>query len=99
VVFAGSPAASGMAWARGGMVSWVWRQPRRDDLATFGAFAVAVAVYPTDLLHRALQAKSRQRRNAIDERAVNRLTGLLADAVQEQWTRAASDRGLLARPL
>lgn len=73
----------------------VWRSPHRDDLATFGSYAAAVAVAATALIGRAWEARSRNVAVATEAAEVARLADLLAGAVKEQWTRAAADRELL----
>ena len=77
-----------------GAVVWaVWRSPQRIDLATFGAFAVAVIVPAVSLvvyLTRVRQAGDTGRGRPLDEVADS-----LAVVVTEQWTRAALERRLL----
>jgi hypothetical protein len=77
-----------------GAVVWaVWRSPQRIDLATFGAFAVAVIVPVVSLvvyLTRVRQAGDTGRGRPLDEVADS-----LAVMVAEQWTRAALERRLL----
>ena len=77
-----------------GAVVWaVWRSPQRINLATFGAFAVAVIVPAVGLvvyLTRVRQAGDTGRGRPLDEVADS-----LAVMVTEQWTRAALERRLL----
>ena len=77
-----------------GAAVWaVWRSPQRIDLATFGAFAVAVIVPVVGLvvyLTRVRQAGDTGRGRPLDEVADS-----LAVMVTEQWTRAALERRLL----
>jgi hypothetical protein len=77
-----------------GVLIWVvWRSPHQSDLATFGAFAVAVIVAVASLvvyLTKAGRAGDTGRVRPLDE-----LADSLAAAVTEQWTRAALERLLL----
>lgn len=77
-----------------GVLIWVvWRSPHQSDLATFGAFAVAVIVPVASLvvyLTKVSQAGDTGRGRPLDE-----LADSLAVAVTEQWTRAALERLLL----
>ncbi len=82
----------------GALVWGVWRSPHRDDLSTFGAFAVAVIVPMVSLI--IYLTKVRQRGDAGpgdagQGRMLNELADALAGAVTEQWTRAAAERRLL----
>jgi hypothetical protein len=72
----------------------VWRSPHRGDLEAFGSFIVAVAV-PTVSLVVYLARIGRSGDLAQGRRSVDDMANLLADAVKEQWTRAAADRWLL----
>lgn len=77
-----------------GVLVWVvWRSADRDDLATFGAFAVAVIVAAVPVIARLAKvgaAGGPDRGRPLDE-----LADQLAEAVREQWTRAALERRLL----
>jgi len=77
------------------LVYAVWRSPHRDDLATFGAYAAAVAVIAAGLIGRVWRNQSTRDTAGSGLAELDRLTDLLAGAVKEQWTRAAADRGLL----
>lgn len=77
------------------LVYAVWRSPHRNDLATFGSYAAAVTVVAVALIARTWEARAKRADDAIETQEVDRLADLLAGAVNEQWTRAAMDRGLL----
>jgi hypothetical protein len=81
--------------AVGALVWLVWQQPpsRRDDLSTFGGFAVAVIVPVATLV--TYLAKLRKPGDAGRGRPPDELADLLAGAVLEQWTRAARERQLV----
>jgi hypothetical protein len=69
----------------------VWRSPRRNDLATYGAFAVAVVAILPGLL---AWARRRSLRGVADDANLDRAVEELARAVQVQWEKAAGERGL-----
>ena len=73
----------------------VWRSPHRSDLATYGAFAVAVVALVAGWIgwvwHRATRIPAAQNAAGGD---LDRVADLLAEAVREQWNRAAGERGL-----
>lgn len=73
----------------------VWLSPHRADLATYGAYAVALVTLAGGWIAWALRA-SRQADGAIAGQELGRLADLLAGAVESQWSRAAGERGLLA---
>lgn len=75
----------------------VWAAPsrQRDDLATYGAFAAAVVVIAAGLIGRTWRAGMRTRGETATAAELDRLTDVLAGAVQDQWTAAAAGRGLL----
>jgi len=83
--------AGGASW----LVYVVWRSPHRNDLATFGSYVAAVAVVAAALATRAWEVRSPQSGNKLGTAELDQLSDLLAGAVRDQWTRAASDRGLL----
>lgn len=83
--------AAGTVW----LVYVVWRSPRRDDLATVGSYAAAIAVIAAGLITRTWRARTRQPDDVAGAQGIDQLTDLLAGAVQDQWARAAADRGLL----
>ena len=74
----------------GALVWVVYRSPHRDDLSTFGGFAVAVMVPVASVV--VYLAKIRQSGDAGQGRP---LTDSLAEAVTEQWKKAARERRLL----
>ncbi len=77
-----------------GAVVWaVWRSPQRIDLATFGAFAVAVIVPVVSLV--VYLTRVRQAGDTTPSRPLDEVADSLAVAVTEQWTRAALERRLL----
>src|SRR6266478_3224015 len=78
-----------------GLVYAVWRSPHRNDLATFGSYAAAVTVAAVALITRTWKTRAKLADDAIGTQELNRLADLLAGAVNEQWTQAATDRGLL----
>jgi hypothetical protein len=71
----------------------VWRspQPRRDDLATYGAFAVAVIIIIPGVL---AWARRKSSYGAVDGESLDRTVEHLAGAVRAQWEKAAVERGL-----
>jgi hypothetical protein len=71
----------------------VWRSPppRRDDLATYGAFAVAVIIIIPGVL---AWARRRSSGGAADGAALDDMAEHLAGAVRAQWEKAAVERGL-----
>ena len=76
------------------LVYAVWRSPRRDDLSNFGAYAAALAVIAVGLIGRAWHLRSAHDSTA-EPTELDHLTGVLARAVRDQWTRAAAERRLL----
>ena len=87
-------AAIVMVIAVAGALIWVvWRSPHRSDLATFGAFAVAVIVPVASLV--VYLTKVRQAGDTGRDRPLGELADSLAVAVTEQWTQAALERLLL----
>lgn len=88
-------AAVALVAVTGWLLFAVWRSPHRDDLATFGAFAIPVVVIAAGLVGRTWQKKSSRGGIAVEEAELNHLADLLAIAVTDQWTCAAGERGLL----
>jgi len=80
------------------LVYAVWRSSRRDDLSTFGQYALAVAVMAAGLIARAWHARTKQQDETAGLPELDRLADLLAEGVRTQWTRAAASRGLLGTP-
>src|ERR1700733_8896539 len=73
----------------------MWRSPERDDLATYGAFALAVVVIVAGWFTWAWRkGKSGQPAAATDAGDLDRVADQLAPAVQAQWEKAARERGL-----
>jgi hypothetical protein len=72
-----------------GAAAWVlyavWRSPQRNDLATYGAFAVALV---------ALVAGRTPGLRELDD-----LADRLAEAVRKQWEKAAGERRLEPEPI
>jgi len=73
----------------------VWRSPHRSDLATYGAFAVALIALAAGWIAWALRAGSRQASGIVPGKELGRLSDLLAGAVGQEWTRAAGEQKLL----
>jgi hypothetical protein len=84
--------AAGAIW----LVYEVWRSPHRTDLATFWAFVVAVVAVVASVIARVWRAGNRRHVEVAASRDVDELADLLAAAVEDQWTREAAERGLLA---
>ena len=76
----------------GALVWRVWQAPNRDDLSTFGGFAVAVIVPVATLIAYLTRIR---RPEAAAGRPLGELADSLAGAVQEQWSRAALERQLV----
>jgi hypothetical protein len=73
----------------------VWQSPHRSDLATYGAFAVAVVALALGWIawvwrSRTISPDRDGKSQELDDRA-----DLLAEAVWLQWERAADERGLV----
>jgi hypothetical protein len=77
------------------LVYEVWRSPHRDDLATFGSYVAGIAVAAAALIARAWETRTRQLGNVLQAAELDQLADLFAVSVKDQWTRAATDRGLL----
>jgi hypothetical protein len=73
----------------------VWRSPHRKDLIDFWGFAAAIAVIAGGRIAWVWRDRSRQASAAVSGQELGRLADLLAGAVEEEWTRAAGERGLL----
>jgi hypothetical protein len=74
----------------------VWRSPHRSDLATFGAFAVAVVALVAPLITWGRRVRAKGAGPVEPRHEYDQLADLLAEAVSEQWTRAANERALVA---
>jgi hypothetical protein len=83
--------AGGTVW----LMYAVWRSPHRNDLASFGSYAAAIAVIAGGLITRAVQVRAGQRGDATSVPVLDHFIDALAGSVKEQWTRAAADGGLL----
>jgi len=70
----------------------VWRSPHRSDLAAYGAFAVPVVALGAGWIgwawHRATRIPAARNMGGGD---LDRVADLLAEAVCEQWNRAAGE--------
>jgi hypothetical protein len=71
----------------------VWRSPHRSDLATYGAFAVAMVALVVGWIAWAWR-RGRPGVAATDAQDLDRVADLLAEAVRRQWDLAAGERGL-----
>ncbi len=73
----------------------VWRSPHRSDLATYGAFAVAIVALAAGWIGWAWR-RARTSPAALTPvgEDLDHVADLLAVAVQKQWTVAAGERGL-----
>jgi hypothetical protein len=83
--------AVGTVW----LIYAVWRSPDRNNLATFGSYVAAVAVVAVALITRTWEARTRHRDEAVSVPELDQVADLLAGMVKDQWTRAATERGLL----
>jgi hypothetical protein len=88
----------GPVWATAGLVVAmtcvlyaVWRSPHRDDLATYGAFAVAVFAAVPGL---SAWVRRRSSGKTAGSEDLDRIVGFLAVAVRAQWEKAAIEREL-----
>jgi hypothetical protein len=75
----------------------VWRSPKRSDLATYGAYAIALVVLAGSVIAGARRwfADIRHENASPATAELDELADHLAEVVKEEWTRAATDRGLL----
>jgi MFS family permease len=73
----------------------LWRSPQRTDWEGFGALAIPAAGVAAGWIAWVWRARSRQASGVVPGPELGRLADLLAGAVDEQWTRAAGERGLL----
>src|SRR5262249_33659957 len=76
------------------MLYAVRRSPHRSDLAAFGAFAVAVVALALGWIGWAWRARANAA-SATTGKALDDRADLLAEAVRQQWERAAQERGLV----
>jgi hypothetical protein len=89
--------AAAIAGAAGWWGYSVWRSPHRNDLATYGQYAIALTVFGVSVIAGARRwfAKIRRESGLATTAGLNELTNHLAEVVKDEWTRAANDRGLL----
>jgi hypothetical protein len=73
----------------------VWLSPHRDELEGFGGLAISVVGIAAGWIAWVWRTQSRQATGGISGQELGRLADLLAGAVDEEWTRAAGERGLL----
>jgi hypothetical protein len=73
----------------------VWRSPHRADLEGFAGLAISAAGIAAGWIAWVWRHKSSQGSEVVSGQELGRLTDLLAGAVDEEWTRAAGERGLL----
>jgi len=77
-------------------LTWVvWQSNDRVGMATFGAYAVALAVAAVSVSGWVWRFRVRRAGSSTEELEFDRLLDLLAMAVKIQWTDAARERGLL----
>jgi hypothetical protein len=84
-------ATVGAAW----VLYLVWRSPHRTDLATYGAFAVALLGLAMGWIVWAWRARAKQGDRPAGGQTLDDRADLLAEAVRQQWERAADERGLV----
>ena len=73
----------------------VWRSPHRADLESFAGFALSVAGIAAGWIAWVWRHKNSEGSGVVSGQELERLTDLLAGAVDKEWTRAAGERGLL----
>ena len=73
----------------------VWQSAHRADLEGFAGFAISVAGIAAGRITWVWQQKSSQGSRVVSGQELGRLADLLARAVDQEWTRAAGERGLL----
>jgi hypothetical protein len=74
----------------------VWLSSHRGDLATYGAFAVAVVALISGPINWAWRAMVRPPEQTAKGKELDQVADSLARAVKEQWERAALERGLIS---
>ena len=77
------------------LLYFVYRSPHRSDLEAFIALTISVGTVAAAWIAWAWKARIRQGGEAGGAAELDQLSNLLAGTVQDQWTRAAADRGLL----
>ena len=73
----------------------VWLSPHRDQLEGFGGLAISVVGIAAGWIAWVWRTQSKQATGVVSGQELGRLADLLAGAVDEEWTRAAGERGLL----
>jgi hypothetical protein len=73
----------------------VWLSPHRDELEAFAGLAMSVVGIAAGWITWVWRTQSRQATSGSSGQELGRLADLLAGAVDEEWTRAAGERGLL----
>ena len=68
---------------------------QREALEGFGGLAISVVGIATGWIAWIWRAGSRQANDVVSGQELGRLAGLLAEAVNKEWTGAATERGLL----
>lgn len=88
-------AVTAIAIIVGWLLYLIWRSPSRDDLATYGAFALpVVALVAGWYVWAWRKGKAAGAADELGSEELDRTADQLAIAVQAQWERAASERGL-----
>jgi hypothetical protein len=88
-------AVAGLAVATAWLLYLIWLSPHRDDLATYGAFAVSAAAVVAGWLAWAWRkGMAGQSAGDVDGDALDQASDRLAVAVLTQWEKAAEVRGL-----
>jgi hypothetical protein len=77
------------------LLYFVYRSRQRSDLEAFVALAISVGTVAAGWIAWTWRAGLSRSGDAVGVGEVVQLADLLAGAVKDQWTRAASDRGLL----
>jgi hypothetical protein len=73
----------------------VWRSPHRADLEGFAGLAISVAGIAAGWIAWVWRRQNSPGSHVVSGQELDRFTDLLAGAVDEEWTRAAGERGLL----
>jgi hypothetical protein len=73
----------------------VWRSPHRNDLATYGAFAVGLFALAGTWIAWVWQKRAKRDATTSGSQDIDQIADLLSGAVGKQWEQAASERGLL----
>jgi hypothetical protein len=83
--------------------SWVlyavWQAPNRNDLVTYGGFAVTVVTLTAAWIASAWRARARRASLTAAGPDLDHVADLLAMAVKTQWEQAAGERGLADGPI